>query len=65
MKLITVHRILIGSAIAMFLLYGTQRADAYLSGDQASLLPAILSFASVAAFIWYYRWLRHRHPPRG
>ena len=60
MNLLTAHRILIGSGIAVFLLYAVHEAFAYAGGDSAALLRALLSVAGAGGLLAYFRWLRGR-----
>lgn len=60
MKLITFHRILIGSAVAIFLIYGVREAPAAVAGDLAAAGRAALAVASAAALVIYLRWLAAR-----
>ena len=54
MKLITAHRILIGAAIAFFLLYGV------LSLRRGAVVQTVVSVAIALALVVYYRTLRRR-----
>ncbi len=59
MRLLTAHRILIGAAIAFFVLYGILRGRVYLrTGTTAELVQAIVAFAVAAGLLLYFRTLR-------
>jgi hypothetical protein len=55
MTLLTAHKILIGSAIALFVLYAGYEARRYLGGDAAAGLRALASAAGAAGFAVYLR----------
>ncbi len=61
MKLMTVHRILIGSGVAVFLLYAVHEVRRYINGDAAALGHAVLSVGGACVLLGYLRWLRVRH----
>ena len=66
MRLITAHRILIGAAIAFFLLYAVLQARHGLRAEgTASFLQAAVSLAIVVGLVVYYRSLRRRWPAPG
>ena len=60
MQLLTVHRILIGSAIVVFAGYAVREAFAYAAGDAEAIVGGLVSLAGAAALLAYLRWLR-RH----
>ena len=61
MSLITAHRILIGTAIAFFLLYGALELRAYADLEQTgALLRAAVSFVVAAGWVLYFRNLKKR-----
>lgn len=56
MRLVTAHRILIGSAVAFFLFFALHRYLAYRgSGDAAVLLTAAIGLAAAVGLGVYYR----------
>lgn len=64
MRLITAHRILIGSGIAFFLFYAGWRVRHYVVGGPASdLLQSVVSAAVAVGLLLYYRSLRGWGPP--
>ena len=66
MRLITAHRILIGAAIAFFLLYaGLQFRHGSGPHGTAALVQAAVSLVIAVALVVYYRSLRRRWPGRG
>ena len=59
MRLITAHRILIGAAIAFFLLYSLLQVRRYFVGDGASaLVQAAVAGAVAGGLAAYYRTLK-------
>jgi hypothetical protein len=68
-RLITAHRILIGAAIAFFLLYAAvQLRHGLAPNGTASLVQAVVALVIAVGLIVYYRSLLHRWPtpgPRG
>jgi membrane protein implicated in regulation of membrane protease activity len=63
MRLITAHRILIGAAIAFFLLYAAlQLRHGLASEGGAALVQAVVSLTIAVALVVYYRSLRRRWP---
>lgn len=66
MRLITAHRILIGAAIAFFLLYAVlQVRHGFAPNGTASLLQALVSLVIAVGLVVYYRSLRRRWPTPG
>jgi hypothetical protein len=58
-RLITAHRILIGAAIAFFLLYSLLQVRHYFSGDgSGSLVQAAVAGAVAGGLTAYYRTLK-------
>lgn len=56
MKLITAHKILIGSAIAFFVFYAGWELRRYAAGSDAwAIARALASAAAAGGFAWYYR----------
>ncbi len=64
MKLMTFHRILIGSAVAVFLFYGLREVPTAVAGDLAAGGRAALGILSAAALVTYLRWLTKRSQDR-
>jgi hypothetical protein len=64
-RLITAHRILIGAAIAFFLLYAAVQLRHGLTDGTASLVQALVSLAIAVGLVVYYRSLRRRWPAPG
>jgi len=61
MKLMTAHRILIGSSIAFFLFFAFLQARDFMSGGGATnLAAALVAIAVTAALVVYFRTLRNR-----
>lgn len=61
MELLTFHRILIGSAIAVFLIYAGQQL--WLSTTDAggsAFSRSMLSFLGVGILVAYWRWMAKR-----
>ena len=64
MRLITAHRILIGTAIAFFLFYAGRTVYAYaVGGGTGALVQSIVSIAVAAGLVLYYRTLRRWRGP--
>jgi len=64
-RLITAHRILIGSGIAFFLFYAAWRVRHYLDGGPGSdLVQSLVSAAVAIGLLVYYRTLRGWGRPR-
>ena len=66
MSLITVHKILISSAVAFFAFYGFWELRAYATGAGAgAVLRAVIAFAVAAGFGAYLRTIKPLpHRPR-
>ena len=61
MSLLTVHRILIGSGIAVCLVYTVRQVLTYVSAsDSSALVRALVSLLSAAALLLYLRSIRRR-----
>jgi hypothetical protein len=59
MRLITAHRILIGAAIAFFVLYAVLQARIFLTrGSALALVQAVVALAVAAGLRVYFRSLR-------
>ncbi len=65
MRLITAHRILIGSGIAFFLFYAGWRVRHYVGGGPVSdLVHSVVAAAVAVGLLLYYRTLRGWGRPR-
>ena len=64
MRLITAHRILIGAAIAFFLIYAIVQfvRGWLLRGDGGAAIQVIVSVVVAAGLVWYYRTLARKYP---
>ena len=63
MRLITAHKILIGSAIAFFLFFAYFELRGYAAaGAVVDLLSGVFGFAVAVAFAIYFRHLQSRNP---
>ena len=62
MTLLTAHKILISSAVALFVLYAASELRNYANGDAAALLRSLLSAAGALALGIYLRWVWVRRP---
>ncbi len=62
MSLLTAHKILIGSAIALFVGYAVAELRQGLSGDSSAILPAVLAALAAGGLAVYLRWLWRRRP---
>lgn len=60
MTLLTAHKILISSAVALFVLYALWEIRHYLSGDGSALLRALLSSVAALGLALYLRWVWRR-----
>jgi hypothetical protein len=54
---IKAHKLLIASAIVMFVLYGLSEVRNYANGDASALLRALLAIAGAAGFGVYLRYV--------
>jgi hypothetical protein len=64
-RLITAHRILIGSGIVFFLFYAGWRVRHYVNGGPPSdVVQSLVAVAVAVALILYFRSLRRWGPPR-
>lgn len=61
MQLLTVHRILIGSGVLVFAVYGIHQINAFANGDAAAIWHALLSASGAVTLLAYLRWLRRRN----
>ena len=64
MRLITAHRILIGAAIAFFLIYAVVQfvRGWLLRGDGGAAIQVLVSVLVAAGLVWYYRTLARKYP---
>ncbi len=60
--MLSAHKILIGSAIALFAGYAVAELRRALSGDSSALLPAALSVLAAGILVLYLRWVWIRRP---
>jgi hypothetical protein len=59
---LTAHKILISSAVAMFVLYSAWELHNYTSGDTSALLRSILAGAAAVGLAVYLRWVWINRP---
>ncbi len=62
MTLLTAHKILIGSAIALFAGYCLWEFRRYTGGDGSALLRSGLAAAGAVGLAWYLRWVWVHRP---
>jgi hypothetical protein len=62
MSLLTAHKILIASAVALFVLYGGWELQNYANGDGSALLRSFLSVAAAVGLAIYLRWVWVHRP---
>jgi hypothetical protein len=62
MRLLTAHKILISSAIPMFLIYGIVELRHYWNGDSSALLRVGFAAASTVGLAFYLRWVWTQRP---
>lgn len=62
MTLLTAHKILIASAVALFVLYAASELRNYAHGDSTALLRSIVSALAALALAIYLRWVWIRRP---
>jgi hypothetical protein len=62
MSVLTAHKILISSAVALFLLYAVWEFRNYSSGDSGALLRSALSALAAVGFAVYLRWVWIHRP---
>jgi len=62
MSLLTAHKILITSAVALFVLYTAWELRNYTDGDASALPRAILSAVAATALALYLCWVWVRRP---
>lgn len=62
MTLLTAHKILISSAVALFVMYTASELRNYSNGDASALLRGLLSAAGALAFAVYLRWVWIHRP---
>jgi NADH:ubiquinone oxidoreductase subunit K len=59
---LTAHKILITSAVAMFLVYSARELHNYTSGDASALLRSIAAGIAAVGLAVYLRWVWIRRP---
>jgi hypothetical protein len=62
MTVLTAHKILIASAVAMFVLYSAWELHNYTSGDASALVRSILAGAAAVGLALYLRWVWIHRP---
>ena len=62
MTLLTAHKILIASAVALFVLYGGWELQNYANGDNSALLRSFVSVAAAVGLAIYLRWVWVHRP---
>ncbi len=62
MTLLTAHKILISSAVALFALYSLWELRNYAASDGGTLLRSLGSAAGAAGLALYLRWVWRRKP---
>jgi len=62
MTVLTAHKILISSAVALFVLYAVWELRNYADGDAAALLRALLSAVTAGGLAVYLRWVWINRP---
>ncbi|MBI3782084.1 MAG: hypothetical protein HY270_01650 [Deltaproteobacteria bacterium] len=65
MQLLTAHKILIGTAIVMFIVYGGVEIGHYLGGDTTALAHVAVAAVSSVALALYLRWVWIHRPGGG
>jgi len=64
MQLMTFHRVLIGSAIAVFLAYSAHQLFYAAAGGAMPILRSALSLMGAICLVAYLRWMGRRRSPR-
>ena len=62
MSLLTAHKILISSAVAMFVVYSAWELRNYSNGDASALLRSILGGVAAGGLALYLRWVWVHRP---
>jgi hypothetical protein len=62
MTLLTAHKILIGSAIALFAGYSSWEFQKYSGGDGSALLRSALAAVGAGGLAFYLRWVWVHRP---
>ena len=62
MTVLTAHKILITSAVLMFVLYSAWELHNYTSGDASALLRSVLAGAAAMGLALYLRWVWIHRP---
>ena len=60
--LLTAHKILISSAVVMFVLYAASELRNYINGDPAALLRCLVSGVVAVGLAIYLRWVWVHRP---
>ena len=60
--LLTAHKILISSAVALFVLYAASELRNYAAGDTSALWRSLLSAVGAAGLALYLRWVWLHRP---
>jgi hypothetical protein len=60
--LLTAHKILISSGVAMFVVYSAFELRNYSNGDASALLRSILAGAAAVGLALYLRWVWVHRP---
>jgi hypothetical protein len=60
--LLTAHKILISSAVVMFVVYSAWELHNYTTGDASALLRSILAGAAAVGLAFYLRWVWIHRP---
>lgn len=62
MTVLTAHKILISSSVAMFVVYSAWELHNYTGGDASALLRSILAGAAAVGLAVYLRWVWINRP---
>lgn len=62
MTLLTAHKILISSAIIMFVVYAAREVLSYADGDVDALISGVLGLAAAVGLTFYLRWVWIHRP---
>ena len=65
MTLLTAHKILISSAVVMFVVYSAWELHNYTNGDASALLRSILAGVAAVGLAIYLRWVWIHRPSEG
>jgi hypothetical protein len=61
-SLLTAHKILIASAVALFVLYAALELRNYANGDASALLRSVMSAVAAVGLAIYLRWVWVHRP---